>query len=39
MSTRRGLYLIMLSYSNNKEFMDLNDLVRFMENEQKVKLN
>ncbi|XP_031680708.1 1-phosphatidylinositol 4,5-bisphosphate phosphodiesterase eta-2 [Oncorhynchus kisutch] len=36
MSTRRGLYLIMLSYSNNKEFMDLNDLVRFMENEQKM---
>ncbi|CAB1314677.1 unnamed protein product [Coregonus sp. 'balchen'] len=36
MSTRRGLYLIMLSYSNNKEFMDLNDLVHFMENEQKM---
>uniref|UniRef100_A0A3P9ALV5 Phosphoinositide phospholipase C n=1 Tax=Esox lucius TaxID=8010 RepID=A0A3P9ALV5_ESOLU len=35
-STRRGLYLIMLSYSNNKEFMDLNDLVHFMENEQKM---
>ncbi|KAJ7998489.1 hypothetical protein DPEC_G00205460 [Dallia pectoralis] len=36
MSTRRGLYLIMLSCSNNKEFMDLNDIVHFMENEQKM---
>lgn len=26
----------MLSYSSQKEFMDLNDLARFLENEQKV---
>lgn len=35
-STRRDLYLIMISYSNQKEFMDLNDLARFLEIEQKV---
>ncbi|XP_078139568.1 1-phosphatidylinositol 4,5-bisphosphate phosphodiesterase eta-2 [Centroberyx gerrardi] len=35
-STRRDLYLIMISYSNQKEFMDLNDLARYMENEQKM---
>lgn len=36
-STRRDLYLIMISYSSHKEVMDLHDLARFMENEQKVK--
>ena len=36
MSTRRDLHLIMISYSNQKEYMDLNDLARFLENEQKV---
>ncbi|KAJ3602508.1 hypothetical protein NHX12_030262 [Muraenolepis orangiensis] len=34
-STRRDLYLIMISYSNQKEFMDLNNLARFLEIEQK----
>ncbi|XP_056156859.1 1-phosphatidylinositol 4,5-bisphosphate phosphodiesterase eta-2 [Lampris incognitus] len=37
MSTRRDLYLLMISYSNQKEFMDLNDLARFLENEQKMR--
>ncbi|KAK0131876.1 1-phosphatidylinositol 4,5-bisphosphate phosphodiesterase eta-2 [Merluccius polli] len=36
MSTRRELYLIMISYSNQKEFMDLGDLARFLEIEQKI---
>lgn len=36
-STRRDLYLIMISYSNQKEVMDLHDLARFLENEQKVR--
>lgn len=36
-STRRDLYLIMISYSNQKEVLDLHDLARFLENEQKVK--
>ena len=36
MSTRRDLYLIMISYSNHKEVLDLNDLARFLEIEQKV---
>ncbi|KAG7280515.1 hypothetical protein CRUP_022045 [Coryphaenoides rupestris] len=36
MSTRRDLYLIMISYSNQKEFMDLNDIARFLEIEQKI---
>lgn len=35
-STRRDLYLILISYSNQKEVLDLNDLARFLENEQKV---
>lgn len=35
-STRRDLYLLMITYSNHKEHMDLNDLIRFFENEQKV---
>ncbi|KAM8868084.1 1-phosphatidylinositol 4,5-bisphosphate phosphodiesterase eta-2 [Synchiropus picturatus] len=36
-STRRDLYLIMISYSNQKEVMDLSDLARFLENEQKMR--
>lgn len=36
-STRRDLYLIMISYSNQKEVLDLHDLARFLQNEQKVK--
>nr|XP_061814059.1 1-phosphatidylinositol 4,5-bisphosphate phosphodiesterase eta-2-like [Nerophis lumbriciformis] len=36
-STRRDLYLIMISYSNQKEVMDLHDLARFLENEQKMQ--
>ena len=35
-STRRDLYLIMISYSNHKEVLDLSDLARFLEIEQKV---
>ncbi|XP_051967553.1 1-phosphatidylinositol 4,5-bisphosphate phosphodiesterase eta-2-like [Xyrauchen texanus] len=35
-STRRDLYLIMITYSNHKEHMDLNNLLRFLENEQKM---
>ncbi|XP_070693296.1 1-phosphatidylinositol 4,5-bisphosphate phosphodiesterase eta-2 [Pempheris klunzingeri] len=36
-STRRDLYLIMISYSNQKEVMDLQDLARFLEYEQKMR--
>nr|XP_061795236.1 1-phosphatidylinositol 4,5-bisphosphate phosphodiesterase eta-2-like isoform X1 [Nerophis lumbriciformis] len=36
-STRRDLYLILISYSNQKEVMDLQDLARFLENEQKMR--
>ena len=36
-STRRDLYLLLLSYSNQKEVMDLNDLACFLEKEQKVR--
>ncbi|XP_039529486.1 1-phosphatidylinositol 4,5-bisphosphate phosphodiesterase eta-2 [Pimephales promelas] len=35
-STRRDLYLLMITYSNHKEHMDVNDLQRFLENEQKM---
>ncbi|XP_051958035.1 1-phosphatidylinositol 4,5-bisphosphate phosphodiesterase eta-2 [Xyrauchen texanus] len=35
-STRRDLYLLMITYSNHKEHMDLNNLLRFFENEQKM---
>uniref|UniRef100_A0A672NKS1 Phosphoinositide phospholipase C n=1 Tax=Sinocyclocheilus grahami TaxID=75366 RepID=A0A672NKS1_SINGR len=35
-STRRDLYLLMITYNNHKEHMDLNDLQRFLENEQKM---
>ncbi|KAF7665697.1 hypothetical protein LDENG_00135230 [Lucifuga dentata] len=36
-STHRDLYLIMISYSNQKEFMDIHNLARFLENEQKMR--
>ncbi|XP_041801425.1 1-phosphatidylinositol 4,5-bisphosphate phosphodiesterase eta-2 [Chelmon rostratus] len=36
-STRRDLYLILISYSNQKEVMDLHDLARFLEHEQKMR--
>ncbi|MED6272875.1 1-phosphatidylinositol 4,5-bisphosphate phosphodiesterase eta-2, partial [Characodon lateralis] len=36
-STRRDLYLIMISYSNQKEVLDIHDLARFLENEQKMR--
>ncbi|XP_015237566.1 PREDICTED: 1-phosphatidylinositol 4,5-bisphosphate phosphodiesterase eta-2-like [Cyprinodon variegatus] len=36
-STRRDLYLIMISYSNQKEVLDLHDLACFLENEQKMR--
>ena len=37
MSTRRDLYILMLSYSHQREYMDLRDLQRFLEAEQKVR--
>uniref|UniRef100_A0A3Q1KI57 Phosphoinositide phospholipase C n=1 Tax=Anabas testudineus TaxID=64144 RepID=A0A3Q1KI57_ANATE len=36
-STRRDLYLILISYSNQKEVLDLHDIARFLENEQKMR--
>lgn len=36
MSTRRDLYLLMLTYSNLKDHLDADDLTRFLQNEQKV---
>ncbi|XP_048860757.1 1-phosphatidylinositol 4,5-bisphosphate phosphodiesterase eta-2a isoform X2 [Brienomyrus brachyistius] len=36
MSTRRDLYLLMLTYSNHKDHMDTGDLSRFLEIEQKM---
>ncbi|XP_028848351.1 1-phosphatidylinositol 4,5-bisphosphate phosphodiesterase eta-2a isoform X2 [Denticeps clupeoides] len=36
MSTRRDLYLLMLTYSNHKDHLDSDDLVRFLEVEQKM---
>ncbi|KAI1892566.1 hypothetical protein AGOR_G00134900 [Albula goreensis] len=36
MSTRRDLYLLMLTYSNHKDHLDTDDLVRFLETEQKM---
>ncbi|XP_075028004.1 1-phosphatidylinositol 4,5-bisphosphate phosphodiesterase eta-2 [Calonectris borealis] len=36
MSTRRDLYLLMLSYSNHKDYLDTDDLRRFLEIEQKM---
>ncbi|XP_066528426.1 1-phosphatidylinositol 4,5-bisphosphate phosphodiesterase eta-2 [Hoplias malabaricus] len=35
-STRQDLYLIMLMYSHRKEYMDINDFIRFLESEQKM---
>ncbi|XP_077167252.1 1-phosphatidylinositol 4,5-bisphosphate phosphodiesterase eta-2 isoform X2 [Paroedura picta] len=36
MSTRRDLYLLMLSYSSHKDYLDVDDLKRFLEAEQKM---
>uniref|UniRef100_A0A8D0HK72 Phosphoinositide phospholipase C n=1 Tax=Sphenodon punctatus TaxID=8508 RepID=A0A8D0HK72_SPHPU len=36
MSTRRDLYLLMLTYSNHKDYLDTDDLKRFLEIEQKM---
>ncbi|XP_054857403.1 1-phosphatidylinositol 4,5-bisphosphate phosphodiesterase eta-2 [Eublepharis macularius] len=36
MSTRRDLYLLMLSYSNHKDYLDVDDLKRFLDAEQKM---
>ncbi|XP_071622903.1 1-phosphatidylinositol 4,5-bisphosphate phosphodiesterase eta-2 isoform X5 [Heliangelus exortis] len=36
MSTRRDLYLLMLTYSNHKDHLDTEDLRRFLETEQKM---
>ncbi|KAM6236704.1 1-phosphatidylinositol 4,5-bisphosphate phosphodiesterase eta-2 isoform 2-T2 [Spheniscus humboldti] len=36
MSTRRDLYLLMLTYSNHKDYLDADDLRRFLEIEQKM---
>ncbi|KAM9110749.1 1-phosphatidylinositol 4,5-bisphosphate phosphodiesterase eta-2 [Megaptera novaeangliae] len=36
MSTRRDLYLLMLTYSNHKDHLDAADLQRFLEAEQKM---
>ncbi|MCI4381118.1 hypothetical protein PGIGA_G00247920 [Pangasianodon gigas] len=36
MSTRRDLYLLMLTYSNHKDHLDTDDLTRFLEIEQKM---
>ncbi|XP_041801825.1 1-phosphatidylinositol 4,5-bisphosphate phosphodiesterase eta-2a [Chelmon rostratus] len=36
MSTRRDLYLLMLTYSNLKDHLDTDDLARFLETEQKM---
>uniref|UniRef100_A0A3Q2QTZ9 Phosphoinositide phospholipase C n=1 Tax=Fundulus heteroclitus TaxID=8078 RepID=A0A3Q2QTZ9_FUNHE len=38
MSTRRDLYLLMLTYSNHKDHLDTDDLARFLETEQKVNI-
>lgn len=37
MSTRRDLYLLMLTYSNLKDHLDPDDLSRFLSTEQKVR--
>ncbi|XP_078498595.1 1-phosphatidylinositol 4,5-bisphosphate phosphodiesterase eta-2 [Lissotriton helveticus] len=36
MSTRRDLYLLMLTYSNHKDHLNIDDLKRFLEVEQKM---
>ncbi|XP_056628469.1 1-phosphatidylinositol 4,5-bisphosphate phosphodiesterase eta-2a isoform X3 [Triplophysa dalaica] len=35
-STRRDLYLLMLTYSNHKDHLDTDDFIRFLETEQKM---
>ncbi|XP_057182829.1 1-phosphatidylinositol 4,5-bisphosphate phosphodiesterase eta-2a isoform X7 [Triplophysa rosa] len=35
-STRRDLYLLMLTYSNHKDHLDTDDIIRFLETEQKM---
>ncbi|XP_010626077.1 1-phosphatidylinositol 4,5-bisphosphate phosphodiesterase eta-2 [Fukomys damarensis] len=37
MSTRRDLYLLLLTYSNHKDYLDAADLQRFLEVEQKMQ--
>lgn len=37
MSTRRDLYLLMLTYSDHKDHLNATDLQRFLEVEQKVR--
>lgn len=37
MSTRRDLYLLMLTYSNHKDHLDAASLQRFLQVEQKVR--
>lgn len=37
MSTRRDVYLLMLTYSNLKDHLDADDLARFLNTEQKVR--
>uniref|UniRef100_A0A8C6TQD0 Phosphoinositide phospholipase C n=1 Tax=Neogobius melanostomus TaxID=47308 RepID=A0A8C6TQD0_9GOBI len=36
MSTRRDLYLLLLTYSNHKDHLDTSDLTRFLETQQKM---
>uniref|UniRef100_A0A3Q1FRI3 Phosphoinositide phospholipase C n=1 Tax=Acanthochromis polyacanthus TaxID=80966 RepID=A0A3Q1FRI3_9TELE len=36
MSTRRDLYLLMLTYSNHKDHLDTDDLANFLQTEQKM---
>uniref|UniRef100_A0A3Q1BWM0 Phosphoinositide phospholipase C n=1 Tax=Amphiprion ocellaris TaxID=80972 RepID=A0A3Q1BWM0_AMPOC len=36
MSTRRDLYLLMLTYSNHKDHLDTDDLAHFLQTEQKM---
>ncbi|XP_047196298.1 1-phosphatidylinositol 4,5-bisphosphate phosphodiesterase eta-2a isoform X11 [Hippoglossus stenolepis] len=36
MSTRRDLYLLMLTYSNHKDHLNTDDLARYLETEQKM---
>lgn len=37
MSTRRDLYLLMLTYSNHMDHLDTSNLARFLELDQKVQ--
>lgn len=38
MSTRRDLYLLLLTYSNHKDHLDTDDLARFLESEQQMTM-